>query len=120
MRYVKYAFLALVALILVTIAMANRALVEMKLLPAPISELLGFQERIALPLYAVIFGGIVAGIVIGFVWEWLREYRIRREAERRRREVNRLARENDRLRVKAHEGEDDVLALLDRPEGRPS
>ena len=115
MRYVKFAFLALVALTLVTVALANRAMIELKLLPAAVSELFGFQERIAMPLYVVIFGGIVAGIVIGFVWEWLREYRIRREAERRRREVNRLARENDRLRAEVHEGEDDVLALLDRP-----
>ncbi|MGR3540825.1 MAG: lipopolysaccharide assembly protein LapA domain-containing protein [Hasllibacter sp.] len=120
MRYVKFAFLAVIALALVTVALANRQIVELKLLPVALSNLLGVQERIAMPLYAVIFGGIVAGIVIGFVWEWLREYRIRRAAERRRREVNRLARENDRLRAEKHEGEDDVLALLDRPARRPS
>ena len=115
MRYVKFAFLALVALLLVTVALANRQMIELKLLPNALSDVMGMQERMVMPLYAVIFGGIVAGIVIGFVWEWLREHRIRRDAERRRREVNRLARENDRLRAEKHEGEDDVLALLDRP-----
>ncbi|PRY93772.1 uncharacterized protein DUF1049 [Hasllibacter halocynthiae] len=115
MRYLKYAFLVLVAILLVTVAMANRATVELKLLPAALAELVGYQGLLFLPLYAVILGGVVVGLVLGFVWEWLREYRIRREAERRRRQVNLLARENERLREKAHEGEDDVLALLDRP-----
>ena len=30
-----------------------------------------------LPLFLVIFGGIVAGLLIGFVWEWFREHKHR-------------------------------------------
>ena len=118
MRYVKYAFLALVAIVLVTLAVANRGMVELKLLPVGLTSLLGFQETVTLPLFVVILGGVVVGLLIGFVWEWLREYRIRRTAERRRRELVLMERENARLRREKHEGEDEVLALLEEPPSR--
>ena len=121
MKYVKYAFLALLAIVLITLAIANRGMVELKLLPLALTDLLGFQERITLPLYAVIFGSIIVGLLIGFVWEWLREWRIRRTAERRARELRVMERENARLRreKRTEQGEDEVLALLDEP-ARPT
>ena len=121
MRYVKYALLALLAIVLVTLAIANRGLVELKLLPLALTDLMGFQERIALPLYVVILASVALGLLVGFVWEWLREYRIRRTAERRRRELVVMERENARLRreKRVEQGEDEVLALLDEP-ARPA
>ena len=115
MKYLKYLFLAVLAVILVTLALANRGPVELVLLPRGLNELLGFNESLTLPLFVVLFAFILFGVLIGFVWEWLREYRFRRAAELRRREVNKLAVENERLRLKAHEGEDEVMALLDQP-----
>lgn len=118
MRYLKYLLLAVLIVVLVTLALANRGMVELKLLPQGLTALMGFQERIALPLFVVIFGGIALGLLIGFVWEWLREHRHRRDAERRRREIVLLERENARLRQERHEGEDEVMALLDEPPTR--
>ena len=118
MRYVRYIVLGALVVALVTLAVANRGMVELKVLPQGLTSVMGFQERITLPLFVVIFGGVVLGLLIGFVWEWLREHRIRREAERRRREVVLLERENARLRRERHEGEDEVLALLDEPPTR--
>ena len=120
MRYLKYLLLALLAIVLITLAIANRGMVELKLLPLALTDLMGFQERITLPLYVVILGSIVLGLLIGFVWEWVREYRIRRIAERRRREIVLMERENARLRreKRAEQGEDEVLALLDEPPSR--
>ena len=116
MRYIKYIFLAALGLCLILVAMANRAPVELKLVPAVLSEPLGFQERATLPLFIVIFGAILAGILIGFVWEWLREHRYRREAELRRREAMRLEHENRELRQE--QTGDDVLAILEAPPAR--
>ena len=116
MKYLKYIFLAVLGLCLVTVAMANRGAVELKLVPAALSGPLGFQERVSLPLFIVIFGAILFGILIGFVWEWLREHRYRREAELRRREAARLQHENRELRQE--QTGDDVLAMLEAPPAR--
>jgi lipopolysaccharide assembly protein A len=67
----------------------------------------------------VIFGGILVGLLIGFIWEWLREHRIRAEAARTRRELTESRREVEKLReARPKEAGDDVLALLD--DGRPA
>ena len=59
-----------------------------------------------------------AGLLIGFVWEWLREWRHRADARGRAREVESLQREVGRLRATARGGKDDIMALLEAPGGR--
>jgi len=113
MRYIRYAFLASLAIVLVSIAMANRQIVTLKLLPSGIKDFTGVNWEIDLPLFIVVFGGIIAGLVIGFFWEWLREYKHRREATVKTREARRLEREVTRLKDEKHQNKDEVLALLD-------
>ena len=113
MRYIRYVFLAALAVVLITVPLANRGTVTLHLLPEGISGFLGFSGSLTLPLFIVIFLGIIAGIGIGFVWEWLREHRQRAEAAIAKREATRLAREVDRLKGPGSEKGDDVLALLD-------
>ncbi|MGH1354880.1 MAG: lipopolysaccharide assembly protein LapA domain-containing protein [Thalassovita sp.] len=115
MRYIRYAFLAVLGVCLITIAVANRQMVSLTLLPEPLAEVLNLNFAIQLPLFAVIFGGIVAGLLIGFVWEWLREHKHRATAVRKEREVHDLERKLKREQRKAVESgqQDEVLALLD-------
>lgn len=112
-RYLRYLFLAALGLGLITVALANRDLVTLRLLPGDLESLAGLGWTVQLPLFAVIFGGIVTGILIGFVWEWLREHKHRAAAATRAREVERLEREVARATTPAPK--DDVLALLDPP-----
>ncbi|MGY9047344.1 hypothetical protein P775_13160 [Puniceibacterium antarcticum] len=114
MRYIRYAFLACLAIILVSVALANRGAVTLQLLPVDLSILLGMQETLQLPLFIVIFGSIVAGLLIGFFWEWMREYKQRAEAARRQAEIKRLERELRRVKGERDKGKDEVLALLDQ------
>ncbi len=113
MRYLRYLFLALVGIILVTVALANRQPVTLHVVPEDLLTLLPVANEFSLPLFLVIFGGIVVGLLIGFVWEYFREYKLRADASRRKREMNRLEREVKGLRDKTGEGKDDVLALLE-------
>jgi len=113
MRYIRYGFLAALAIVLVTVALANRGPVTLHLLPADVSGFLGFSWTVSLPLFIVIFGGIIAGILIGFVWEWMREYRQRAEAKAAKRERDQLAREVQKLKGPSPEKGDDVLALIE-------
>lgn len=113
MRYIRYAFLAVLGIVLISVSMANRAMVSLSLLPADIADFLRFNFTIELPLFVVGLGGIAAGLVIGFFWEWMRELKHRREANQKGRELRRLEREVTRLKAKKAEGQDEVLALLD-------
>jgi uncharacterized integral membrane protein len=113
-KALRLVFLGLTALLLLTVALANRAPVELRLLPADLAALTGLTWAMELPLFLVIFAGIILGVLIGFVWEWLREARIRSTAGARAREIARLERELSDLKQSAAGAEDDVLALLDR------
>jgi uncharacterized integral membrane protein len=114
----RLVLLAVLALGLLTVAMANRATVTVKALPDDIAALVGYGGSIDLPLFVVIFGGIIAGLLIGFVWEWLREHRHRAVASTKTREVTRLERELATMRDATSLPQDDVLALLEKPKAR--
>lgn len=117
MRYLRYLFLAVLAICLVTLALANREPVTLHVLHDGISGLVGLerfgiQNSLSLPLFVVIFASIIAGLLIGFVWEWLREHRLRADASSVRRDKERLEREVGQLRTGSAQ-KDDVLALLE-------
>lgn len=113
MRYVRYLCIAVFAIALISVALANRAVVPLKVLPDEVAHWFAVNPQINLPLFLVILGSIVAGLLVGFVWEWIREYGQRAEAARQAREMRRLEREIARLKGEKHEGKDEVLALLD-------
>lgn len=113
MRYLKYLFLLIVAGCLLVLALANRGPVTLNLLTPELEGLTGMAYAITLPLYAVVFGGIAAGILIGYVLEWFREHKHRVEARRRTAEAKTLAREVVRLKDKQNEGKDEILALVE-------
>lgn len=117
MRYIKYAFLAAIAVVLITLALANRQMVALNSLPGDMAAMPGagaFAWSIQLPLFVVILGGIVAGLLIGFVWEWLREHKHRAEAARKTAEVKQMERELRRLKRRDSDDKDEVIALLDQ------
>ncbi|GAA6187856.1 lipopolysaccharide assembly protein LapA domain-containing protein [Litorivita sp. NS0012-18] len=113
MRYIRYASIAIFALALISIALANRQMVTVKVLPEELAVYSALNPSVSMPLFLVIFGGIIAGLVIGFVWEWMREHKHRSEARRKHGEVKQLERELRRVKGQRDEGKDEVLALLD-------
>ncbi len=113
MRYLRYFFLAVLGLCLIIVALANRQIVTLTLLPEDLAVFSGLSWQIQLPLFLVVFAGILAGLLIGFVWEWLREYKHRSEASRAKRDTAKLEREVKRLKRRDASGQDDVLALLE-------
>ncbi|WP_343081567.1 LapA family protein [Ostreiculturibacter nitratireducens] len=115
LRKLRYLFLVLLGILLLIVALANRDPVVLRLLPEGTGDFLGIGWAMELPLFIVIFAGIVAGLLIGFVWEWFREAKHRSEANRKGREVEKLEREVSRLRDEKAEPKDEVLALLEKP-----
>lgn len=113
MRYVRYLCIAIFAVALISVALANRETVTLKVLPDEVAGWFAVTPSVDLPLFLVILGAIVAGLLVGFVWEWIREHGERAEKARLAREKRRLEREIARLKGKKHQGKDEVLALLD-------
>jgi uncharacterized integral membrane protein len=112
-RTFRYVLIVLLGLALLTVALANRAPVAVRLVPDDVAAFLGLSMSAELPLFLIIFAGIVAGLMIGFVWEWLREAKHRTTASTKSREVARLERELAALRGTTTDTDDDILALLD-------
>jgi uncharacterized integral membrane protein len=112
MRYIRYMVLAAMAIVLVTIALANRGALTLRLLPETLSGLFGFSWQITLPTFVVLLAAVLVGVLLGFVWEWVREHRHRAEAAYHKKERERLEREMKKTRPSPSKG-DDVLALLE-------
>ena len=113
MRYIRYASIAIFAVALILIALANRNMVQVKVLPDELSGLAALNPSYELPLFVVIFGGILLGLIVGLIWEWIREHGERAEAARKARELSALRAELRRLKGEKHKDKDEVLAILD-------
>lgn len=115
MTYIRYAFLVILVVAAVTLALANRAPVTLSLWPENIGTLIGTSYTLTLPLFVVVGAAIGVGLVLGLIWEWLRERSQRVEAARARRELDRIraAQGVPPDAPSAQPRRDDVLAILD-------
>ncbi|MDB5660204.1 MAG: hypothetical protein JWS10_2819 [Cypionkella sp.] len=114
-RFLRYLILAAVGLALLIVALANRTPVLLKAMPDDLAAFLGVTWQLELPVFMLLFFGIVAGVLVGFLWEWAREHKHRATASTKSRQVTRLERELATMRDATSVPQDDVIALLDRP-----
>ena len=68
MRYVRMLLVALLAIILVGVALANRQLVTVSLFPGRLDRYMGGDWQVQMPLFLVIILALLAGMVLGLVW----------------------------------------------------
>jgi len=116
MKYIRYVFLAIVLVLCVTLALANRSSVTLALWPDTMTSFLGFGYSVTLPLFVIVGAAAGFGLVFGLIWEWLREHSQRAEAASLRREVNQLRATNGPAPVQTtpnSKPKDQVLAILD-------
>ena len=112
MRIIRWVILGALAVALVTIALANREAMTVRLLPEPLEGLFGFSWQITLPIFLVLVIAMGVGVLLGFVWEWVREHKHRSEAaseKRLRRELEKQVKS-----TAPPKGEtDEILALVE-------
>jgi len=109
MRTLKLILLILILIAIVLLAVANRELVRLDLMPEPLDQVVAASVQV--PLFVVILVSILTGMILGYILEWLREYKYRRRAAQKEREAAQLARELDQVK-KTGKPDDDVLALI--------
>lgn len=110
MRYIKYFILAVFMAVLVLVALANRGAVSVALLPKGLPYAETFTRDV--PMFVVIFAAIGVGLLLGYVMEYFREHKYRRQAAVKNREAAQLASEVAALKKSSGSDKDDVLALL--------
>ena len=96
-RFVAAVILVPLAIVLIAFAVANRQSVTVSLDPFNAERPAG---SITLPLFALIIGLLVIGVLIGGLASWLRHGKWRRLARRSEREANALRAEIASLRHK--------------------
>jgi uncharacterized integral membrane protein len=113
MRFVRYFILGLISVGLIVVSLANREMVTLKLMPEVLGDWAGMNAKIHVPLFVSILSGVAAGLLIGFVWEWLREMKYRVAVKSEHKQVVILNREVDKLKSESPKAQDDILTLLD-------
>ncbi|MGA0596402.1 lipopolysaccharide assembly protein LapA domain-containing protein [Enterovirga sp. CN4-39] len=94
--FLKALILLPIAILVVLLAVANRAPVVLSFDPFAKGQP---ELSITLPLFALILASVAIGVVLGGVGSWLASGRQRRERRVSAREINRLKAEADRLRA---------------------
>lgn len=110
MRFIRYVVLGVMMIAIVMVAVANKDAVSVKVMPPGLDSI--WQWSVSLPLFFVILASVLFGLLLGYVLEWVRERRHRRDAAQRRREVGRLEQEVAELRKSSGQERDEILAIL--------
>ncbi|KGJ05157.1 hypothetical protein SAMN04487972_103108 [Paracoccus halophilus] len=113
MRAIRLVFIVILAIVLILVATANRAPITIGLLPQNIAEFTGRDWALTMPGFLALFLAMVFGVLVGLVWEWLREAHLRAESKTRAHHLARLEREMGDLRRTHAASKDEVLAILD-------
>ena len=109
-RYFRLFLLLVIAVAMIFIAIANREFVTVELVPTQFAAVA--QYSLDVPLFVLMVGMALGGFILGWAWEYVREWRLRSESKQRKRQVERLENEMDTLKKRTGTEEDDVLALL--------
>ena len=118
MRTIRIFFIVILAIVLILVAAANRAPVTVGLLPETIAAFTGRAWTLTMPAFVALFLAMVFGVLVGLVWEWLREAHLRAESKTRAHDLARLQREVGDLRRTHAAPKDEVLAILDEAGAR--
>ena len=118
MRTIRIFFVVILAIVLILVSAANRAPVTVGLLPETIAAFTGRAWTLTMPAFVALFLAMVFGVLVGLVWEWLREAHLRAESKTRAHDLARLQREVGDLRRTHAAPKDEVLAILDEAGAR--
>lgn len=120
MRAIRLIFFVVLAIVLILVATANRAPITVGMMPQGIADFTGRDWTLTMPGFLALFLAMVFGVMIGLIWEWLREAHLRAESKARAQDLARLQREVGDLRRTHAAPKDEVLAILDDAPARGS
>ncbi|MCB8839607.1 lipopolysaccharide assembly protein LapA domain-containing protein [Aurantimonas sp. VKM B-3413] len=116
-KILSFIILVPIAIILVVFCVANRELVPVSLDPIGTMPQFAFQA----PLFILLMGSVILGIVLGGLGTWFTQAHYRRKSWKRKYEVERLRREAEEHKARARQlQEERDRAALAPPTGAGS
>jgi len=111
-RYIRVIFLTCLSTIILTLAIANREFVDIRILPSELEGFFGDGIIFSIPIFVLFLCGVIFGLFVGLVWEWIREMKHRSASSRKSKELAKVENELNQLKRDNGQNDDEVLLLL--------
>ena len=85
---------------------------DIRILPSELEGFLGGGMVFSIPIFVLFLCGVIFGLFIGFVWEWIREMKHRSASSRKSKELAKVENELNQLKRESGQNEDEILFLL--------
>ena len=113
MRIIRFSIILSISLALIVLAIANRQVVTLQFMPSDLAASLGILGVKSLPLFLVVLLGVLIGLFLGFVWEYLREHKYRKALATKNKKVKMLEQEIKKLKNDTNNEAEQILGLLE-------
>ena len=84
---------------------------DIRILPSELEGFLGGGMIFSIPIFVLFLCGVIFGLFVGFVWEWIREMKHRSASSRKSKELAKVESELNQLKRESGHNEDEVFLL---------
>ncbi len=85
---------------------------DIRILPSELEGFFGGGMIFSVPSFMLFLCGVIFGLFVGFVWEWIREMKHRSASSRKSKELAKLENELSQLKRESGQNEDEIILLL--------
>ena len=85
---------------------------DIRILHIELEGFLGGGMIFSIPIFVLFLCGVIFGLFVGFVWEWIREMKHRSASSRKSKELAKVENELSQLKRESGQNEDEILLLL--------
>ena len=85
---------------------------DIRILPSELEGFFGSGMIFSIPIFVLFLCGVIFGLFVGFVWEWIREMKHRSASSRKSKELAKVENELSQLKRESGQNEDEIMLLL--------
>ena len=85
---------------------------DIRILPSELEGFFGDGMIFSIPIFVLFLCGVIFGLFVGFVWEWIREMKHRSASSRKSKELAKVENELRQFKRESGQNENEVLLLL--------
>ena len=85
---------------------------DIRILPSELEGFWGGGMIFSIPIFVLFLCGVIFGLFVGFVWEWIREMKHRSASSRKSKELAKVENELSQLKRESGQNEDEIMLLL--------